>query len=153
MIHSKKILCTSIASAFALSNSAFSQVEEITVTGILQSNVVNSMSPPLPLRDTPQAVAILSSEEIRARGSEIGGHSPIHRGCKSVSGGGPRDSVVFRGVRSTADFYRDGLRDDVQYFRSLYNVEQVEVLRGAKRLTLWSRRDWRTDKPSYKRKL
>ena len=40
------------------------------------------------------------------------------------------DSVVFRGVRSTADFYRDGLRDDVQYYRSLYNVEQVEILRG-----------------------
>ncbi|MEC7805018.1 MAG: TonB-dependent siderophore receptor, partial [Pseudomonadota bacterium] len=34
------------------------------------------------------------------------------------------------GVRSTADFYMDGVRDDVQYYRSLYNLEQVEVLRG-----------------------
>ena len=38
--------------------------------------------------------------------------------------------MVFRGVRSTADFYMDGVRDDVQYYRSLYNLEQVEVLRG-----------------------
>ena len=38
--------------------------------------------------------------------------------------------MVFRGVRSTADFYIDGVRDDVQYYRSLYNLEQVEVLRG-----------------------
>ena len=33
-------------------------------------------------------------------------------------------------MRSTADFYQDGVRDDVQYYRSLYNVEQLEVLRG-----------------------
>ena len=131
MIHSKKILCTAIASTFALSNSAFSQVEEITVTGTLQSNVVNSMSPPLPLRDTPQAVAILSSEEIRARGfRELGDIVRYTAGVNQSQGEGHRDSIVFRGVRSTADFYRDGLRDDVQYFRSLYNVEQVEVLRG-----------------------
>ena len=33
--------------------------------------------------------------------------------------------------------FRDGLRDDVQYYRSLYNVEQVEILRGPNAL-LWS---------------
>ena len=37
---------------------------------------------------------------------------------------------LFLSVRSTADFYLDGVRDDVQYYRSLYNVEQVEILRG-----------------------
>ena len=37
---------------------------------------------------------------------------------------------MFRGVRSTADFFIDGVRDDVQYYRSLYNLEQVEILRG-----------------------
>ena len=131
MTHSKKILCTAIAIASAMSNSAFSQVEEITVSGTLQSNVVNSMSPPLPLLDTPQAVAILSSEEIRSRGfRELGDIVRYTAGVNQSQGEGHRDSVVFRGVRSTADFYRDGLRDDVQYFRSLYNVEQVEVLRG-----------------------
>ena len=45
-------------------------------------------------------------------------------------GEGHRDAVVLRGVRSTADFFVDGVRDDVQYYRSLYNLEQVEVLRG-----------------------
>ena len=38
--------------------------------------------------------------------------------------------MVFRGVRSTADFFIDGARDDSQYYRSLYNLDQVEVLRG-----------------------
>ncbi|MEL6529385.1 MAG: TonB-dependent siderophore receptor, partial [Pseudomonadota bacterium] len=45
-------------------------------------------------------------------------------------GEGHRDAIVFRGVRSTADFFIDGVRDDVQYYRSLYNLEQVEILRG-----------------------
>jgi len=33
-------------------------------------------------------------------------------------------------VRSTADFFIDGNRDDVQYYRGLYNIEQIEILRG-----------------------
>jgi len=45
-------------------------------------------------------------------------------------GEGHRDAVVFRGIRSTADFFIDGNRDDVQYYRPLYNIEQVEILRG-----------------------
>ena len=44
---------------------------------------------------------------------------------------GHSDAIVFRGVRSTANFYIDGARDDVQYYRSLYNIEQVEVIKGA----------------------
>ena len=48
----------------------------------------------------------------------------------SSQGEGHRDSVGFRGVRSTSDFFVDGVRDDVQYYRPLYNLEQVEVLKG-----------------------
>ena len=33
-------------------------------------------------------------------------------------------------MRSTADFFLDGVRDDVQYYRPFYNLEQVEILRG-----------------------
>ena len=37
---------------------------------------------------------------------------------------------MLRGNSSTADFFVDGVRDDVQYFRDLYNLERVEVLKG-----------------------
>jgi catecholate siderophore receptor len=37
---------------------------------------------------------------------------------------------VIRGQRSNADFYIDGIRDDVQYFRDLYNTQRIEVLKG-----------------------
>ena len=37
---------------------------------------------------------------------------------------------MLRGNSSTADFFVDGVRDDVQYFRDFYNVDRVEVLKG-----------------------
>ena len=48
-----------------------------------------------------------------------------------------------RGVRSTADFFIDGVRDDVQYYRPLYNLEQVEILRGPNALLFGPRRHGR----------
>lgn len=36
----------------------------------------------------------------------------------------------FAAENSTSDFFLDGVRDDVQYYRSLYNIERVEVLKG-----------------------
>ncbi|HLP81497.1 MAG TPA: TonB-dependent receptor, partial [Nitrosomonas sp.] len=46
-------------------------------------------------------------------------------------GEGNRDALVFRGNRSTGDFFTDGIRDDVEYYRDLYNIQRVEVLKGA----------------------
>jgi len=51
-------------------------------------------------------------------------------GVTTSQGEGHRDAVVFRGTRSTADFYVDGVRDDVQHYRS----EKVEILRGSSAL-------------------
>lgn len=51
-------------------------------------------------------------------------------GVNTSQGEGHRDAIVFRGSRSTADFFIDGVRDDSQYYRPLYNLNQVEILRG-----------------------
>ena len=111
-------------SASAVASNAIGQVEEITVTGsVLQSNQVNSMQPPLAIIDVPQSVSITTSEDIRDRGfRELGDIVRYTPGVNQSQGEGHRDSVVFRGVRSTADFYRDGLRDDVQYYLSLIHI-------------------------------
>jgi catecholate siderophore receptor len=45
-------------------------------------------------------------------------------------GEGNRDEVVIRGVDSSANFFVNGFRDDVQYFRDLYNTQSLEVLKG-----------------------
>ena len=39
-------------------------------------------------------------------------------------------------------FFLDGVRDDVQYYRPLYNLEQVEILRGPKCYALRSGWHW-----------
>lgn len=104
----------------------------ITVTGqYLYADQVNALKTPTPIIDVPQSVSVITAEEIAARGfvniGEIINYTP---GVNNSQGEGHRDAVVFRGVRSTADFFIDGVRDDVQYYRPLYNLEQVEILRG-----------------------
>ena len=127
----KKILLIGI-SLLAFSVFAQEEVEEIVVKGkVLYSDQVNALKTPVAIVNVPQAVSIVTDEDIRKQGiREIGDIVRYTPGVNTSQGEGHRDAVVFRGVRSTADFFQDGARDDVQYYRSLYNVEQVEVLRG-----------------------
>jgi catecholate siderophore receptor len=109
-----------------------SDFEEILVKGrVLQSDQMNALKTPTPIINVPQSLSIVTDEDVRKKGfKEIGDIVRYTPGINTSLGEGHRDAVVFRGVRSTADFYQDGVRDDVQYYRPLYNVEQVEVLRG-----------------------
>ena len=129
----KLILCTFAFALIASNTSAFSQdVEEIVVKGkVLYSDQVTALKTPVPIIDVPQTLSIVTDDEIRIQGfRELGDIVRYTPGVNTSQGEGHRDSIVFRGVRSTADFYLDGVRDDVQYYRSLYNLEQVEILRG-----------------------
>jgi catecholate siderophore receptor len=123
------LLCLSLS--FPVS-AAMSDIEEIIVKGkVLQADQVNALKTPTPIVDVPQSLSIVTDEDIRNRGiTEISDIVRFTPGVNTTQGEGHRDAVVFRGVRSTADFFQDGVRDDVQYYRSLYNVEQVEILRG-----------------------
>jgi catecholate siderophore receptor len=109
-----------------------SDFEEILVKGrVLQSDQMNALKTPTPIINVPQSLSIVTDEDVRKKGfKEIGDIVRYTPGINTSLGEGHRDAVVFRGVRSTADFFQDGVRDDVQYYRPLYNVEQVEVLRG-----------------------
>jgi len=122
--------------ALLLSNAVLAaereEIEEVVVEGqYLSNNEVNSVKTPTPIIDVPQSLSIFTANDITEQGiTSVGDIIDYTPGVNTSQGEGHRDAVVFRGVRSTADFYIDGNRDDVQYFRSLYNVEQVEVLRG-----------------------
>jgi len=107
-------------------------IDEVVVEGqYLSSNEVNSIKAPTPIIDVPQSLSIFTAEQITDQGiTSIGDIIDYTAGVNTSQGEGHRDAVVFRGVRSTADFYIDGNRDDVQYYRGLYNVEQIEILRG-----------------------
>lgn len=104
--------------------------DEVVVTASSQDRS-GALKMGLPLIDVPQSVSIIGMDDIKQRGlREIGDIVRYTPGINTSQGEGHRDAIVFRGVRSTADFFLDGARDDVQYYRPLYNIEQVEVLRG-----------------------
>ena len=130
----KKIIYTALflLGSFSVFTQNSNDIEEVEVKGkVLYIDQVNSLKPPVPILDVPQSVSVITDEEIKNQGfREIGDIIRYSPGVNTSQGEGHRDAVVFRGVRSTADFYQDGVRDDVQYYRSLYNVEQLEILRG-----------------------
>ncbi|MEM6833700.1 MAG: TonB-dependent siderophore receptor [Pseudomonadota bacterium] len=106
--------------------------EEIVVRSqVLYSDQVNALKTPTLIIDVPQSLSITTADQIIQQGFDSLGDIVLYTpGVNNSQGEGHRDAIVFRGVRSTADFYVDGVRDDVQYYRGLYNLEQVEILRG-----------------------
>ena len=138
----KRLSTCAVAALLAASATpAFAQTEplmndEIITTGkYLFSDRMNALRSPTPIIDVPQSLSIITADQITNQGFDsVGDIINYIPGVTNSQGEGHRDAVVFRGVRSTADFYLDGVRDDVQYFRGLYNIEQVEILRGANAL-------------------
>lgn len=88
-----------------------------------------------PLRDAPQSVSVVTEGVIADQAMR--GMNDVVRYVPGVSmgqGEGHRDAPTIRGNSSTADFFVDGVRDDAQYIRDLYNVERVEALKGSNAL-------------------
>lgn len=121
-----------VAVPMANAQSSGDDIEEIVVRGqVLYRDQVNALRTPTPIIDVPQSLSIVTAEQITQQGfTSIGDIINYTPGVNTSQGEGHRDAVVFRGVRSTADFFIDGARDDVQYYRPLYNLQQVEILRG-----------------------
>ncbi|PHV26090.1 TonB-dependent siderophore receptor [Janthinobacterium sp. BJB426] len=83
------------------------------------------------LRDTPQAVSVVSAALIRDQDMRsLADAMRYMPGVGTAAGEGNRDTAVMRGNSSTSDFYLDGMRDDVQYYRDFYNIERVEAIKG-----------------------
>ena len=84
-----------------------------------------------PLLDTPQSVHVVTREQIEDQAyRSVGDVLRYVPGVTIGQGEGNRDQITLRGQNTTADFFLDGVRDDVQYYRNLYNIERVEVLKG-----------------------
>jgi catecholate siderophore receptor len=85
-----------------------------------------------PLLDVPQAVTVLTRQRLDDQAIlSVQEALRFVPGAVGAQGEGNRDQIVLRGNNSTADFFVDGVRDDVQYFRDFYNLDRLEILRGA----------------------
>lgn len=112
------------------------ELDDLVVVGqYLQNDQINALKTPTPIEAIPQSLSILTSDLISLQDlTGMSGIADYVPGIIAGQGEGHRDDIIFRGQKSTADFFVDGLRDDVQYYRPLYNIEQVEVLKGANAL-------------------
>lgn len=85
-----------------------------------------------PLRNVPQSVSVVTDAQIRDQAlqsiSDVTRYVP---GVQIHQGEGNRDQISIRGQNaSTADFFVNGVRDDAQIFRDLYNSARIEILKG-----------------------
>ena len=83
-------------------------------------------------RDIPQSLLTINHQLVRDQAmqnmADVVRYVP---GITMGQGEGNRDQPTIRGNSSTADFFVDGVRDDAQYLRDLYNLERVEALKGS----------------------
>jgi catecholate siderophore receptor len=97
----------------------------------LAAQVRSATKTPTALLDVPQAVsvvtgALIADQRLQSM-ADVVRYMP---GVGMAQGEGNRDTPVLRGNTSTSDFYVDGVRDDLQYFRDTYNLDRIEALKG-----------------------
>lgn len=84
--------------------------------------------------DIPQAVTTITNSlikdqqlsSLREALSNVAGLT-----FNAAEGGRAGDNMMLRGFYTFGDIYLDGIRDTAQYNRELFNIEQVDVLRGS----------------------
>ena len=83
------------------------------------------------LLNVPQSVTVVTDKLIADQAmTSLSDTFRYMPGIGLAQGEGNRDTPVLRGNSSTADFFVDGIRDDVQYIRDIYNLERAEALKG-----------------------
>lgn len=134
-----RILLTSSAILLALPTLALAQatveLEPVLVTGesrgYVAVNSVTATKTDTPLLNVPQSINVITRDQLDDQAlHSLGDVLHYVPGTTVGQGEGNRDQVTLRGQNTTADFFLDGVRDDTQYFRGLYNLERVEVLKG-----------------------
>jgi catecholate siderophore receptor len=84
-----------------------------------------------PLRDIPQTLNVISRELLVDQGAQsVAAAMKNVPGVSIAQGEGNRDQIVLRGISTATDFFVNGIRDDQERFRDLYNVETLEVVHG-----------------------
>lgn len=129
------LFASSLSAGPALAQTA-AATDTVTVIGhYLSLDQLNAVKTPTPIIDVPQSLSIITEEQIENQAfTSIGDVLRFTPGLAVSQGEGHRDAIIIRGNQTTADFFLNGVRDNVQYYRPLYNIEQIEILRGSNAL-------------------
>ena len=84
--------------------------------------------------DIPQAITTITNSLMEQQ--QVGSLKEALRNVSGVTfnaaeGGRSGDNMNLRGFYTFGDLYLDGIRDTAQYNRETFNLEQIDVLRGA----------------------
>ncbi len=84
-----------------------------------------------PVLDVPQSIQVIPRRLLLDQNAQSLAQAVRNApGVYVQQGEGNRDEFYIRGVKTKSDFFVDGLRDDSEYYRPLYNVAHVDVLQG-----------------------
>src|SRR6202041_3771226 len=115
---------------------AVSQDARTGTVGVYANSTSVATKTNTPLVDIPQSLSVLTKDFIRDQSFQ--GLTDVTRYVPGVAvhqGEGNRDELVIRGVDSSANFFVNGFRDDVQIFRARDNTQSIAVLKGPSALT------------------
>lgn len=125
--------CAVLLASPALAQTS-TEVSGVTVTGQTSYKtdaITSATKTPTALIDVPQAVTVVSVKQIEDQAANgIGDAIRYVPGVFASQGENNRDTLSFRGNSTTASFFIDGVRDDTQSYRDLYNIERLEVFKG-----------------------
>lgn len=116
----------------------FDPAQTVTITGHVEpaeyrvNRTATFTKTDTPLKEIPASVSVVPAQLMKDQAmqslADVIRYVP---GALAHQGEGNRDEFILRGIGTSANLYVDGVRDDAQVFRDLYNLERVEVLKGA----------------------
>jgi catecholate siderophore receptor len=142
--HLTYCLTAAFAAAMTMPAAAFAQQEEQTLPTVsvtatqdgIKADKASSPKYTQPLLDTPQTITVIRKELINQQGGTtltealrntpgVGTFSLGENGSTSTG-----DAVYMRGFDASANIYVDNVRDLGAISRDMFNIDQVEVLKG-----------------------
>jgi catecholate siderophore receptor len=133
-----------VAFSFALASNAVAaepkKEEPITLPPVVVQDQGSYYTPesslsriPVPLKDVPQSITVIPQQLMQERAA-----SSFQDALRSVpgisfqagEGGVQGNNLTLRGYNAKNDIFIDGVRDQGSYFRDIFNIESIEVLKG-----------------------
>ena len=99
-----------------------------------QSGITSSGKVPVLAKDIPQSLTVVNEKLLHDQGKDTmksALENVIGITFEAGEGGRVGDNIRLRGFSAAGDIYQDGMRDIAQYNRDTFNVDRIEVLRGA----------------------
>ncbi|MFB0898350.1 MAG: TonB-dependent receptor plug domain-containing protein, partial [Polaromonas sp.] len=99
-----------------------------------QSGITSSGKVPVLAKDIPQSLTVVNEKLLHDQGKDSfksALENVIGITFEAGEGGRVGDNIRLRGFSAAGDIYQDGMRDIAQYNRDTFNVDRIEVLRGA----------------------